>query len=158
MYGEGWSSERAQALVSGCELVVALLGRLGRAAWPLVERAAEAEAGRRPVALTAARQTARDLGCAAMLDHTLQSCRRVARSSGSLREHPRLDELLDALDAAVTAAALAGMLDAVVVDVLAAPQRALSALLVAPLDAPASTTRPVPRQRIADVEPSGALR
>jgi hypothetical protein len=125
----GVRPEQADNVVAGCALVVAALARLGTSAWTLLELAATVERERRPGALAEARQQARLVGCAAMLDHALNACRRLVRSAEGIADHPDLDALLDAVDGCVAASILAGRIDPELGDVLGAPLRALTSLL-----------------------------
>jgi hypothetical protein len=95
----------------------------------LIELAAADDQERRLAALTTARGQAKQAGCAAMLDYTLNACRRLVRSADGLRDHPGLDTLLAAVDGAVAAAILAGRIDYELAAILTAPQRALTSLL-----------------------------
>jgi len=138
MFDAGISPEHAQSVVAGCGLAVAALAGLGQHAWTLIELATAVEAEHRPAAMAAARQQARDHGCAAMLDHTLEACRYLVRSADCLQEYPELDAVLTAVDGSVAAAVMAGRIDPEIAAVLTGPQRALASLLTATATATAT--------------------
>ena len=129
MVDAGISPEQAENVVTTCGLVIAALARLGPQCWTPIELAIAVEAERRPMALAAARTKAQKDGCAAMLDHTLQTCRRLVRSAQGLQDCPDLDALVAAVEGSVAAALMTGRIDRELATVLTAPQRALASLL-----------------------------
>jgi hypothetical protein len=129
MIDAGVSPGQVESILTGLELTVQLLGRLGPAAWPMFEMATAVEPERRTIALAVVRAQAHTGGCGATFDVALNSARRVLRDTAALRDYPDQDGLRLAVECAVAASVMAGRIDQDVSVILTGPQRALTTLL-----------------------------
>jgi len=129
MIDAGVSPGQVQSILTGLELTVQLLGRLGPAAWPTFGTAIAVEPERRTIALAVVRAQAHTAGCGATFDVALNSARRILRDTVALQDYPDQDGLRLAVECAIAASVMAGWIDDDVAVILTGPQRALTTLL-----------------------------